>query len=52
MPKQAFFACFELMAARFGIRKVPKCLENGRFWDTKWGTNGLEMWFSKMIPDH
>ena len=29
MPKQVFFACFELVLARFGSPKMPKCLENG-----------------------
>ena len=29
MPKQVFLARFELVVARFGPPKIPKCLENG-----------------------
>ena len=50
MPKQLFLACFELVVARFGTRKFPKCLENGLFWDKKWVKNGSKMWFSKNDP--
>ena len=35
MSQQVFLARFELVVARFGPRKVPKCLENGLFWDKK-----------------
>ena len=31
MLKQLFLARFELMVARFGPLKIPKCLENGLF---------------------
>ena len=35
MPKEVFLACFELVVARFGPCKIPKCLENGLFRDQK-----------------
>ena len=52
MPKQVFLARFELVVARFGPPKIPKCLENGLV-----GTrNGLKMGqkcvFPKMILNH
>ena len=31
--KQVFLDCFELVVAHFGPPKIPKCLENGLFWD-------------------
>ena len=31
--KQVFLDCFELVVAHFGPPKIPKCLENGPFWD-------------------
>ena len=37
MPKQVFLARLELVVARFGPPKIPKCLENGLFWDKRWG---------------
>ena len=37
MPTQVFLARFELVVARFGPPKIPKCLENGLFWDKKMG---------------
>ena len=40
MLKQVFLARFEPVVARFGPRKIPKCLENGPFWDQKWLKNG------------
>ena len=40
MPKRVFLARFEPVVARFGPRKIPKCLENGPFWDQKWLKNG------------
>ena len=47
MPKQVLLARFELVVARFGPPKIPKCLENGLFWDKKmgpkWVRNGSEM---------
>ena len=36
MLKQAFLARFEPVVTRFGPWKIPKCLENGLFWDEKW----------------
>ena len=33
MLKQVFLAHFEPVGARFGPWKIPKCLENGSFWD-------------------
>ena len=46
MPKQVYLARFELLVARFGPPKIPKCLENGLFWDKKWVKNGSKMCFS------
>ena len=46
MPKQVFLARFELVVARFGPPKIPKCLDNGLFWDKKWVKNA----FSKNDP--
>ena len=40
MPKQVFLARFELIVARCGPPKIPKCLEKGLFWDKKLVTNG------------
>ena len=39
MPEQVFSACFEPVVTRFGPWKMPKCLENGLFWDQKWVKN-------------
>ena len=50
MPKQMFLARFELVVARCGPPKIPKCLENGLFWDKKWVKNGSKMGFSKNDP--
>ena len=50
MPKQVFLARFELVVTRFGPRKIPKCLENGPFWDQKWVKNGSKTGFSKGDP--
>ena len=41
MLKQVFLARFELVVARFGSPKSPKCLEDGLFWDKKWVKNVL-----------
>ena len=49
MRKQVFLACFELMVARFGPRRVPKCLENGLFWDKIGSKMGQKCVFPKMI---
>ena len=32
--KQVFLDRFELVVAHFAPPKIPKCLENGLFWDT------------------
>ena len=50
MPKQVFLARFEPVVTRFGPRKIPKCLENGPFWDQAWVKNGSKMHFSKSVP--
>ena len=41
--KQVFLDRFELVVAHFGTPKIPKCLENGLFWDknTKMGQNAF-----------
>ena len=36
--------------ARFGPWKIPKCLENGPFWDQQWVKNGSKTRFSKTDP--
>ena len=33
--KQVILDRFELVVAHFGPPKIPKCLENGLFWDQK-----------------
>ena len=43
MPKQVFLARFELMVARFGPPKTPKCHENGLFCNQKWVKNGSKI---------
>ena len=45
--KQVFLDHFELVVAHFGPPKIPKCLENGLFWDQKWVKNGSKTHFSK-----
>ena len=47
MLKQVFLARFEPVVARFGPRKISKCLENGPFWDQKWLKNWSKMRFPK-----
>ena len=47
MLKQVFLARFEPVVARFGPWKIPKCLENGSFWDQKWVKNGSKTHFCK-----
>ena len=37
--KQVFLDRFELGVAHFGPSKIPKCPENGLFWDQKWVKN-------------
>ena len=50
MLKRVFLARFEPVVARFGPWKIPKCLENGLFWDQKWVQNGSNKHFSKSDP--
>ena len=50
MLKQVFSARFELVVTRYGPWKIPKCLENGPFWDQKWVKNGSKTFFSKSDP--
>ena len=45
--KQVFLDCFELVVAHLGPPKIPKCFENGLFWDQKWVKNGSKTHFSK-----
>ena len=48
--KQVFLDRFELVVAHFGPPKIPKCLENGLFWDQKWVKNGSKTHFFKPHP--
>ena len=50
MLKQVFLGRFGPVVARFGPWKIPKCLENGPFWDHKWVKNGSKTRFSKNDP--
>ena len=50
MLKQVFLGHFEPVVARFGPWKIPKCLENGPFWDQQWFKNGSKTRFSKNDP--
>ena len=50
MLKQVFLGRFEPVVARFGSSKIPKCLENGPFWDQQWVKNGSKTRFSKNDP--
>ena len=50
MLQQVFLGRFEPVVARFGPWKIPKCLENGAFWDQKWVKNGSKTHFSKSDP--
>ena len=43
--KQVFLDRFELVVAHFGPPKIPKCAENGLFWDQKWVKNGSKTHF-------
>ena len=47
MLKQVFLGRFEPVVARFGPWKIPKCLENGPFWDQQCVKNGSKTYFSK-----
>ena len=53
MLKQVFLARFEHVVTRFGPWKIPKCLENGSFWDLKCVSKmGEKDVFPKVILDH
>ena len=52
MLKQVFFAGFEPVVAHFGPWKIPKCPENGPFWDQQWVKNGSKTPFFQSDPDH
>ena len=52
MLKQVVLAHFDSVATVFGSWKLPKCLENGPFWDQKWVKNGSKRVFPKVILDH
>ena len=47
MLKQVLLGRFEPVVARFGPWKIPKCLENGPFWDQQCVKNGSKRCFSK-----
>ena len=50
MLKQVVLAHFEPVGTGFGSWKIPKCLENGPFWDQKWFKNGSKTRFFKSDP--
>ena len=50
MLKQVFLAHFAPEVMRFDPWKIPKCLENGSFWDQKWVKNESKTRFSKSDP--
>ena len=53
MLKQLFLAHFEPVVTRFGLWKVPKCLENGPFGDQKGVKKGSKKRvFPNVIRDH
>ena len=52
MLKQVVLAHFEPVATGLGPWKIPKCLENGPFWDQKLSKLGQKRVFPKVIPDH
>ena len=47
MLRQVSLDCFELVVAHFGPPKMPKCLENGLFWDQNGSKMGQKCIFSK-----
>ena len=49
MIKQVFLGRFELVVARFGPWKIPKCLENGQKKGSKMDEKHI---FPKVILDH
>ena len=50
MLKQVFLGRFEPVVTRYGPWKIPKCLENGTFWDQTGVKNGTKTHFSKSDP--
>ena len=50
MPKKVFWVRFELVVARFGPPKIPKCLENGLFSDKKGVKNAVKNVFYQNDP--
>ena len=50
--KQVFLDRFELVVAHFGPPKIPKCLENGLFWDQNGSKMSQKRIFPKLILDH
>ena len=50
MLKQVILARFEPVVAHFGPWKIPKCLENGPFWNQKWVKNASKTHLSKSDP--
>ena len=50
MLKQMVSAHFEAVVTRFGPWKIPKCLENGSFWDEKWVKSASKTRFSTSDP--
>ena len=50
MLKQVFLAHFEPVATGFGSWKIPKCLENGPFWDQNGSKKRQKRVFSKSDP--
>ena len=50
MFREVFLGRLEPVVVRYGPRKVPKCLENGPFWDQQWVKNGSKTRFSKSHP--
>ena len=49
--KQVFLDRLELVVAHFGPPKIPKCFENGLFWDQKWVKNGSKMGHKRIFPN-
>ena len=47
MLEQVFLGRCEPVVVRFGPWKIPKCLENGPFWDQRCVKNGSKTRFSK-----
>ena len=50
MLTQVLLDCLELVVSHFGHPKIPKCHENGLFWDQKSVKNGSKTHFCKPHP--